>query len=75
MHSPAIVSVCGIAEAAKECLRVSPYRVFAEVSCECEQGVLTLRGSLSCFYWKQLAQEAVARVEGVTQVVNDIEVD
>jgi len=64
-----------IAEAAKGCLRSSPYGVLGWVSCECYDGVLFLRGSLSSFYHKQLAQEAVARVNGVTQVVNEIEVD
>jgi osmotically-inducible protein OsmY len=43
--------------------------------CECNLGVLSLRGRLSSFHNKQVAQETVARVNGVTQVVNDIEVD
>jgi len=62
------------ADAAKECLQSSPYGVLRWVSCECHDGVLFLRGCLSSFYHKQLAQEAVARVNGVTQVVNEIEV-
>ena len=64
-----------IAEVAKRCLRASPYNVFAGVSCECEHGVLVLKGRLSSFHHKQVAQEAVARISGVTQVVNEIEVD
>jgi osmotically-inducible protein OsmY len=64
-----------IGKAAMGCLRDSPYKVFAGVSCECDHGVLCLRGQLSSFYHKQVAQEAVARVKGVTQVVNEIEVD
>ena len=64
-----------IGAAAKRCLRASPYKMFAGVSCECEHGVLFLRGRLSSFYHKQVAQEAVARVSGVSQVVNEIEVD
>jgi len=63
-----------IEEAAKASLRESPYRVFAAVSCECRQGVLLLRGCVSTFYHKQVAQETAARVDGVTQVVNEIEV-
>jgi len=73
--SPVRNSTTNIAEAAMECLRCSLYKVFAGVSCDCEQGVLLLRGRVSSFYHKQVAQEAVARVNGVTQVVNDIEVD
>jgi hypothetical protein len=37
--------------------------------------VLFLRGPLPTFYLKQLAQEAVARVEGISQVVNETVVD
>jgi osmotically-inducible protein OsmY len=71
----AIVEVYRIAEAAKECLRASPYKVLAGVACECDHGVLSLKGRLSSFYLKQHAQEAVARVNGVTQVVNEVEVE
>ena len=63
-----------IEEAANACLRHSPYKVFSRVSCKCDRGVLFLRGRLGRFHHKQVAQEAVARVEGVTQVVNEIEV-
>jgi hypothetical protein len=37
--------------------------------------VLFLRGPLPTFYLKQLAQEAVAGVEGMSQVVNETVVD
>lgn len=62
------------AAAAKQCLESSPYHGLREVLCVCDNGVLLLTGRLSSFYYKQLAQEAVSRVEGMTQVVNDIEV-
>jgi osmotically-inducible protein OsmY len=64
-----------VAEAARDCLQRSPYRPVKNVSCECRQGVLFLRGPLPTFYLKQLAQEAVARVEGMSQVVNETVVD
>ena len=64
----------GIAEAATECLQDSPYRAVRRVLCECDHGVLFLRGRLSSFHQKQVAQETVAKVEGVTQVRNEIEV-
>lgn len=65
----------GIAEAAKERLRNSPYFPLRKISCECEWGVLSLRGRLPSFYHKQLAQQAVSDVEGVSQIINEIEVD
>ena len=64
-----------IAEEAMERLRESPYKAMRRVSCKCEQGVLFLRGRLFSFHEKQVAQEVVAKVNGVTQVVNEIQVD
>ena len=62
-------------EAARDCLQRSPYCPIRSVSCECRQGVLFLRGPLPTFYLKQLAQEAVARVKGISQVINETVVD
>jgi osmotically-inducible protein OsmY len=62
-------------EAARDCLQRSPNCPIRSVSCECRQGVLFLRGPLPTFYLKQLAQEAVARVKGVSQVVNETVVE
>ncbi|NQU24010.1 MAG: BON domain-containing protein [Candidatus Nealsonbacteria bacterium] len=73
VHSKSVRSD-DIGAAAKECLRASPYKAFAGVSCQCEHGVLLLKGQVSSFYHKQVAQEAVARVSGVTQVDNEIDV-
>ena len=64
-----------IAEAALECLHNSPYRALRRVSCECKHNVLFLRGHLFSFHETQMAQETVARIDGVTQVVNEVEVD
>jgi len=44
------------------------------VSCEYDGGMLRLHGCLPTFYHKQLAQEAVADLDGVLQVVNQTEV-
>jgi len=62
------------AEAATECLHNSPYQAVRRVLCECDHGTLFLWGRLSSFHEKQVAQETVARVKGVTQVINEIEV-
>ena len=40
-----------------------------QVFCENHEGVLVLRGPVSSFYEKQLAQEAVRTLEGVDQIV------
>jgi osmotically-inducible protein OsmY len=60
--------------AARERLRRSPYMPIRTLSCDYEHGVLLLRGRLSSFYHKQIAQETVSDIEGVLHVVNEIEV-
>ena len=56
-------------------LQTNPYPMVQRVSCECnDRGHLFLRGYLPSYYQKQLAQEAVAGLPGVTQVVNQTEV-
>ena len=65
----------GIAKAATECLENSPYQAVRRILCRCDHGILSLRGHLPSFHQKQVAQEAVVRVKGVAQVINEIEVD
>jgi osmotically-inducible protein OsmY len=64
-----------IVEVAMERLQDSSYTVLRRISCECKHGVLFLRGRLFSFHEKQVAQETVAGIDGVTQVVNEVEVD
>jgi osmotically-inducible protein OsmY len=63
-----------VGEIAQDRLRLVPDPGLRGVSCDYEQGVLILRGQVPAFYHKQLAQEAIVHVEGVTRVVNKIEV-
>jgi len=64
-----------VAQAARRRLEMSPYVGIRKLSCECnDEGVLVLRGRLASFYHKQLAQHAVLDLQGVTQVVNEVEV-
>lgn len=64
-----------IAQAARKRLRRSPYPPLQRLSCECDdRGFLFLRGRLPSFYLKQLAQQAVLDLQGVTQIVNQTEV-
>ena len=44
------------------------------VSFEVNKGQLRLSGVLGSFYHKQLAQEAVRRLDGVQRVTNEIDV-
>jgi osmotically-inducible protein OsmY len=63
-----------VVERAQERLRAAPYISFRDVRCEYRHGLLILRGHVESYYEKQLAQESVARLEGVDQVVNELEV-
>ena len=39
-----------------------------------EKGRVTLRGSVSSYYAKQMAQEAVRKLDGVEEIANELEV-
>jgi osmotically-inducible protein OsmY len=69
------VNLGTIAKAAMVCLQASHYKVLRRVSCDCKDGVLTLKGRVFSFHEKQIAQETVSSIEGATLVVNEIEVD
>lgn len=55
-------------------LTQSPYHAVRRVNIEERHGVLTLSGRLPNYYQKQMAQTTVAKVEGVTKIVNRIDV-
>jgi len=61
-----------VTESARERLRRCPYPGIRLLACEFEHGVLRLCGQLTSYYQKQIAQEIVADLSGVDQVVNDV---
>ena len=63
-----------VAETAKSRLHNMLFPTMGALSCEFHDGVLVLRGRSKSYYRKQLAQEAVRGIDGVVQVVNEIEV-
>lgn len=72
---PGVATAQKVIEDLAECrLRRCGYPALGDVACECLGGVLTLRGCLPTYYLKQKAQEVVAEVEGVREIVNRIEV-
>jgi carbon storage regulator CsrA len=60
--------------AAKQRLQTHTHLSLQRILCDFEKGRLFLRGQVPSFYLKQLAQTAVAGLDGVRQVVNEIEV-
>jgi len=64
-----------LAQTAIRRLQRSPYHGIRQLTCACtDEGVLFLRGRVLSFYHKQLAQHAVLGLNGLTQVVNEVEV-
>jgi osmotically-inducible protein OsmY len=63
-----------IAAQAKDLIRHQPHLSVQRIWCEYRGRRLYLRGQVPTFYLKQLAQTAVSNLDGVSQVVNEIEV-
>lgn len=52
----------------------SPYLAGRNLRFETEEGRVTLRGVVRSYFQKQMAQEALRRVEGVDEIQNELEV-
>jgi osmotically-inducible protein OsmY len=61
-------------ELAESRLRGNAYLALQHLSCDFRAGVLTLRGRLPSYYLKQVALTAVALVEGVERIDDQIEI-
>jgi osmotically-inducible protein OsmY len=48
---------------------------FQDVRVEAADGRVTLKGSVRTFFQKQMAQEAVRRIDGVQQIENLLQVN
>ena len=55
---------------ARQRLQARGYEELRSITCEYHEGMIILRGRLSSFYLKQLAQEAIRTQPGVTIIVN-----
>jgi hypothetical protein len=59
-------------ELAERRLRRNAYLAVRDISCEFHGGVLTLRGCLPTYHLKQIALTAVAVIEGVERIDDQI---
>jgi hypothetical protein len=56
-------------------LRQSGYHAVQRLACDCDDGILTLRGRVPSFFLKQMAQNVVHhRLQGRVTVNNQVEV-
>lgn len=46
-----------------------------QVFCQEESGIVVLHGRVKSFFQKQMAQEALKRLDGVERVINELEVE
>lgn len=61
-----------VESAAKKEWAASGYALSRTLDCHFQGGVLLLRGSVSSFYYKQIAQESVRAIAGVERIVNTV---
>lgn len=52
----------------------SPHFKGKQLRFESQQGRIVLRGKVKTYFEKQMAQEAIRRIEGVEEIHNDLEV-
>jgi hypothetical protein len=67
-------SNCNVEQAAKTRLARTGYPLLKTIECSFQDGTMELRGRVPSYYHKQLAQEALRKVNDVKQLVNNIEV-
>jgi osmotically-inducible protein OsmY len=63
-----------VERAAQRRLQQYGYDALNRISCRCRRGTVTLKGTVSKYYHKQLAQEAVRNLRNVDVIVNEIRV-
>ncbi|MCA9102980.1 MAG: BON domain-containing protein [Pirellulales bacterium] len=63
-----------IVERAAQALRQSTYAPLAALSCDFNNGVLTVTGQVPSFHLKQIVQVALRNIDGVGEIDNRVDV-
>jgi osmotically-inducible protein OsmY len=63
-----------LADRVREALILNPHVKSRDLRFETAEGCVTLRGTVGTYYQKQLAQEALRRVDGIERIDNELEV-
>jgi hypothetical protein len=74
-HEPPPLAARPLEELVHEALVLNPNVQSRNLRFEAAAGLVTLRGTVGTFYQKQLAQEALRRVDGVERIDNELEVN
>lgn len=64
----------GLSSKVEDAISASPHVNSRQLRFEAEHGCVRLLGTVTTYYQKQMAQEAVRRLDGVTQIENELEV-
>ena len=72
IHSP---RSCDLLQRIDTAIKTSPHLSGHQVFCQEESGIVVLHGRVRSFFQKQMAQEALKRLDGVEQVINELEVE
>jgi osmotically-inducible protein OsmY len=65
---------CSLTTRISSAIENSPHLMRRKVHFEAHQGRVVLRGTVKSYYQKQMAQEALRRLEGVDHIENNLEV-
>ncbi len=68
------VAECPLSKRISSAIEKHPHLTRRKLHFEAREGRVTLRGTVSSYYQKQLAQEALRRVDGVHEIENQLEV-
>ncbi len=63
-----------LADRVDSVITANPYLSGRTLRFEAEEGRVTLRGVVNTYFQKQMAQEAVRKVDGVLEIENELEV-
>jgi osmotically-inducible protein OsmY len=55
-------------------MQANPYLARRNLRFEAEAGRVTLKGVVNSYFQKQMAQEALRKVDGVLEIANELEV-
>lgn len=58
-----------------QAINTSPHLIGHKLRLEANSGVVVLRGTVKTYFQKQMAQEALRRVDGVQLIDNQLSVD
>ncbi|HTN76601.1 MAG TPA: BON domain-containing protein [Pirellulaceae bacterium] len=63
-----------LADRVDSVIQASPYLTGRNLRFETEAGRVTLKGVVNTYFQKQMAQEALRKLDGVTAIENELEV-